>query len=347
MTVNTHYLIRTSSLQGFDRLVTELGGDPEPLLAAYGLTVGSLRCERETMNIRDLVELLETTARRLGCPEFGMRLGASQDFRMLGPLGLLLQNCRTPREALHSARSFMFFHNQSEYWDYHSHGALTALQRYENFYDITDTRQYRELALSACYQLCRTLIGPGFRGVRLDLSHAPLSSPVTYRRYFHTDVAFNQEHDILWLETDLLDAPLRNQNETLKRAAMAYVTNQGQDHELDLVQQVRVLIQQTLGAQEASLENIASLLGLNPRTLQRRLKQHGVVFKALVNDVRIKSACWYLRSSNMDITLLSEMLGYSDVSAFSHAFRNAMGVSPMTWRRALPGTAALAAEAGS
>ncbi len=334
MTATVEYQIRTSALKGFDVLVEDLGGDPHRLLADYGLSAEALKSDLQSMNIRDFVQLLETSATTLGCADFGLRLGASQDFRILGPLGVVLRHCRTPREALHSARSFVCFHNQSEYWDYHSHGAVTALQRYENFYDITDTRQYRELALSACYQLCRVLIRPGFRFVRLEFSHAPLSPISTYRRYFKTDVSFNHEHDALWLETQLLDEPLRSQNDAVKTAAMAYLRELIQDHELDVVQQVSLLIQQTLGVQEASIENVSQLLGLNKRTLQRQLKQRGVTFKELVNSLRMRSACWHLQSSTMDITLLSEILGYSDVSGFSHAFRKAQGISPLGWRKA-------------
>lgn len=334
MTTNVERQIRTSALRGFEELVMALGGNPERLLADHGLTPEALKSDLQLMNIRDLVQLLEVSASTLGCADFGLRLGASQDFGVLGPLGVLLQHCRTPREALHSARSFMCFHNQSEYWDYHSHGAVTALQRYENFYDITDTRQYRELALSACYQLCRVLVRPGFRFVRLEFSHAPLSPLGTYRRHFKTDVTFNHEHDALWLETRLLDEPLSSQNDAIKRAAMTYLRELIQDNELDVVQQVSLLIQQTLGIREASIDNMARLLGLNKRTLQRQLKQHDVTFKELVNDLRMKSACWHLQSSAMDITLLAEILGYSDVSGFSHAFRSAMGVSPLTWRKA-------------
>ncbi|MFT5594266.1 MAG: transcriptional regulator GlxA family with amidase domain [Oceanicoccus sp.] len=104
-------------------------------------------------------------------------------------------------------------------------------------------------------------------------------------------------------------------------------------HGDDIVQQVSSLIQQTMGDKKPLIDNIATLLGLSRRSLQRRLTAKEVVFKTLLHDIRIKTACWYLTSSTIDITLLAEILGYSDASGFSRAFKKTIGQSPMKWKQ--------------
>ena len=101
----------------------------------------------------------------------------------------------------------------------------------------------------------------------------------------------------------------------------------------DIERQITTIILQTLGIQGMNLENVARLLNTNKRTLQRKLKAKHLSFKSILKEVRIKTAYWHLAASSMDITLLSEILGYSDISAFSKAFRQEAGLSPLQWRK--------------
>ena len=66
---------------------------------------------------------------------------------------------------------------------------------------------------------------------------------------------------------------------------------------------------------------VAKGLALSPRTLQRRLKDCGLEFKALVDDTRWRFALEYLKDSENTLTEIAFLLGYSEVSAFSRAFK--------------------------
>ncbi len=331
--MENHFLIRTNALNKIDQLITSLNGEPSTLLQKYGLNLDSLNSERDTMPIKDVVHLINYCAKECECPDFGLRLGCMQDFQILGPLGILLRNCDTPREALYAVRNFMVFHNQSELWDYQEHGDIVILYRQEYFHDIPDSRQFKELSLSASFQLCHILLGSHFKCLRLQFSHSPISTMSNYKKRFNTEVLFNQEHDAIVMENGFLDRPLNQSNKATKQHTANYLQRIKSDYEFDIVQQVTTLIQQTLGVQEASIERIAELLEINKRTLQRQLKERDVVFRELINDIRIKNACWFLQSSTMDITILSAILGYNDVSGFSRAFKKSKGISPLKWRK--------------
>ncbi|WJG07636.1 AraC family transcriptional regulator [Aliiglaciecola sp. LCG003] len=333
--MSRNYLIRTKALHKIDELIQSLDGDPMPLLTRYQLTLASLSSEQQTMHINDLVSLLNDCAEQFNCADFGLQLGAKQDFLMLGPLGVVLMNCRTAREAMHALRGFMCFHNQSEYWNYQEHGDMVLIQRHDHFLDISDSRQYKELALSANFHLSKLLLGTKFILQRVEFSHAPLADSVHYRRLFKTDVVFNREHDQIIVAKGFLDIPLDRGDDRLKIATANYLSELKQEFVFDIVQQVITLVQQTLSSQEANLQHIADLLKVNKRTLQRQLKQHNIIFKQLVNEMRLKKAYWYLESSQMDITLLSDILGYTDISSFSRAFKASTGYSPLMWRKRL------------
>ena len=99
-----------------------------------------------------------------------------------------------------------------------------------------------------------------------------------------------------------------------------------------LEMQVRTLITQTLGVHQHSLEHIAQLLQLHPRTLQRRLLAEQLSFKQLVQEVKMQLASWHLHASAIDLTRLADALGYNDLAAFSRAFKNHHGMAPSRWR---------------
>lgn len=331
MTQNIH--IQTSALFGIEMLLKELGVDPALWLKQFELCLDDVGKSHHTMPLEKFVTLLQQGAEEFNCLDFGLRLGSKQDFRILGPLGLLLQNSETPRQALASARSFMSYHNQSEFWDHSQHGHQVYLKRYEIFHDYADTRQYKELSLSACFQLCRLLLGENFQGTRIEFQHAPLSDKKVYDQYFKMPVVFNSECDQMVVPAQYLDRSIENANAAVQQFTQHYLTQFKKENDHDTVQQISTLIQQTISYQDQSIDHIAQLLGTSRRTLQRRLKDKGVVFKELLNDIRIKTAKWYLTSSQVDITLLSEILGYSDVSGFSRAFKKKTGIAPLAWRK--------------
>ena len=81
------------------------------------------------------------------------------------------------------------------------------------------------------------------------------------------------------------------------------------------------------------LEEIAGKMGLSSWSLQRRLREEGISFSALVDKVRCEMATHYLQQRQLPISEMALLLGYSEVSAFSRAFRRWFGISPRQWRQ--------------
>ena len=107
---------------------------------------------------------------------------------------------------------------------------------------------------------------------------------------------------------------------------------QANDAEPSLEQRLRRELRQTVGSNRCTLGAIAQNWGVHERELQRRLKASGTSFRLLLNDVRQELAEQYLRNSSISVLELSDMLGYSNASAFSRAFKASAGISPDHWR---------------
>ena len=104
--------------------------------------------------------------------------------------------------------------------------------------------------------------------------------------------------------------------------------------ENDLVDSVTQILERNLGDSGRSLdiEATASLLGMSRATLHRRLAEKGISFKELRSKSRFNLAARLLRSTSLDITAISALLGYSELSSFCRAFKIANACSPMAYR---------------
>lgn len=78
---------------------------------------------------------------------------------------------------------------------------------------------------------------------------------------------------------------------------------------------------------------LAREIGLSPRTLQRRLTETGKTFRGLIEGVRMEEALHLLGNSQMSINEISDRLGYSEPSSFSHAARSYWGATPRELRQ--------------
>lgn len=105
-----------------------------------------------------------------------------------------------------------------------------------------------------------------------------------------------------------------------------------QSQSQSLTNQVRAHIQQDLIHGEPNLEKVALDLHMSPCTLSRRLKSHDITFTQLIDQVRYELAKHYIQQKNLPISEVAFLLGYSEVSAFSRAFKRWFGCTPRQLR---------------
>jgi AraC-like DNA-binding protein len=110
--------------------------------------------------------------------------------------------------------------------------------------------------------------------------------------------------------------------------------------ELGLSEQVRLTLTQLLRRGEARISAVAEALGMNARTLQRRLQAEGLRYQAIVDAARGSLARRALAAPGRSLEEIAESLGYADVSSLSRAFHRWCGCSPAAYRERLQATRA-------
>ena len=106
------------------------------------------------------------------------------------------------------------------------------------------------------------------------------------------------------------------------------------DSRINLSNEVRAVIAQCLPEGEPTLEMVAHRLGLPVRSMQARLRDGGQPFKTLVDEVRRQLAALYLQRDDVSLVDVGFLLGFSEQSAFSRAFRRWYGMAPQQYQKA-------------
>jgi AraC-like DNA-binding protein len=98
---------------------------------------------------------------------------------------------------------------------------------------------------------------------------------------------------------------------------------------------VRSAIVAELRRGEAQLASVATALAVSERTLQRRLRDEGTTFEALLDETRFALASSYLRDPALGIAEIAWLTGYAEIAAFYRAFRRWTGSTPAVYRARL------------
>ena len=163
--------------------------------------------------------------------------------------------------------------------------------------------------------------------------HAPGLPARRYAAHFGCPVLFGQAIDALLVSDALLARPIEQAKPELRRLAEAYVAGIVAQRPSDTVGQVRALIDNLLAAGQSTLPQVAQRLGLQQRTLQRRLATQGTTFETIVDEVRRQRAAEYLSQPRLSLSAVSGQLGFAEQSAFTRACRRWFGVTPLQQRR--------------
>ena len=96
--------------------------------------------------------------------------------------------------------------------------------------------------------------------------------------------------------------------------------------------QLKRMLAELLAAGEANADAACRALKLSRRTLQRRLRAEKTSFQKILNEVRAVLAVKYLRDQRLKALEVAMLLGYSNISSFTTAFKSWYDMPPGAYR---------------
>lgn len=330
-------MIRAASLRGFLPLVTELGGEPGALLERFDIAPEVLDDDEGLLSITDHDRMLDAAAVEIDCPDLGLRLAERQDVGILGPLALAIEASSTAAEALACVSRFMFVHSPALRIDVEpdpwGERGIVALTYRKDLRESPYSPQAMELGLGLFHRVALMLVGsPG--GLRtVEIPHQPLSPVVRYTTFFGSDVKFGRPAGALRVESRLLDEQFAGANEAIRQLALDYLTGNYADPARTTASQTRRALAGSLHATAPTIGNVARLLAVHPRTLQRQLAVEDTTFETILDEVRRDAAHRYITTTTMPFGQIAAMVAFTEQSTLSHAVRRWYGVAPRALRQ--------------
>lgn len=281
----------------------------------------------------DYCRLLLQAAERLQDPLLGLHLGQAIQPAHLGALGYVLLACENLGAALARIQRYHRLVNDINPIEPRVIGEQLEL-RWGAARGRTGAL-YDESGITGIVQIGRDLCSQRLQVSALDFINPPPRDARPYERYFGCKVRFGQPVTRLVLPLHSLAAPLRQADPTLLRlmeqqvdTAMAQLPQAG-----DLGEMTRRVIAHLAPQGLPELDRVAQELRLSPRVFYRRLAAQGLNFRDLREVALRQVAEMHLRDERLTLAEVGTLLGYSEQSAFSRAFRRWAGMSPLAWRQ--------------
>ena len=205
----------------------------------------------------------------------------------------------------------------------------------------TLTRPYAEYVLAAVFLRTRIATNQRFPLMRVEFSHPRPADISEHERIFECPVMFDAETCRMVIARDVWDTRRTGGDPDLfsvldTHAKMLLDQRPGPadpDDPANIVARVRGAIESELRGGDPKLESIARTLAMSPRTLQRRLRDQGVLFNDVLDEMRFQAAKSYLSPGDIAGAEVAYLLGFAEPSSFNRAFKRWSGRTPTEYRR--------------
>lgn len=311
------------------------GLEPEALFRQAGLEPEKIKDAKARYSESASTRLLSSIIEASGDPCFGLNVGAFWHPSALHGLGFAWMASRSLEEALDRlVRYFrILITGERLLMEQRGDGHLLSIETPPEYPRAPDVLY--DLIFAAVVHMCRLSAGEDFHPAAVMLRRSAPPCADQFAAYFQTTVKFDAGQDAILMPTMALRAELPTANVDIATASDQIVEQYlAEIDRTEVSVRVAAKLVAMLPSGRVSERAIADSLYMSSRSLQRRLKAEGTTFKALLDATRRDLGIRYLKQSNMSIDEITYMLGFSDSSNFSRAFKRWTGSSPTQFRAA-------------
>lgn len=182
--------------------------------------------------------------------------------------------------------------------------------------------------------MCRVNYGEELNPVSVSFKHSVTDCSGEYFSFFRCPVEFGADQNQIILPLDVINKRLTSSNPQLAQindqVMVNYLVRLDKD---DIIQQVKAAILDQLPSGNVTDDSVSEAVYTSIRSLQRKLHEKGTTFKTILTEVRKDLALKYIHDRKLTLTEISFMLGFSEMSSFSRAFKRWTGESPKEFRK--------------
>jgi AraC-like DNA-binding protein len=311
------------------------GFDPETILNRVGIPKSALEDANTRFPERKLEAMWQVASEVTGDPAVALRVSTMAKANTLGIIGYLASASESGRNAFELVKDLTPLLWEDFECDLESDGEV-AFIRCSLGGDPQASRFTTEYAIGLTVTMSR-VIG----AARVDPLEARFSYPAPayadeYERILRLPIRFDADQDGVLFPTSMMDSLNPSADAALRQLLERYAADQLAriSTSVQFPQRIRACILSMLPLGRLTADTVAAQFSMSNRTLRRRLQEECTSYQEILDDVRTELARQYLTEEKRGINEVASLLGFSDPSAFTKAFRRWTGQTPADLVRA-------------
>ena len=324
--------------RGLTRLAIErlknAGVPVAPLLKRAGLTPELIADPEQRLSVRSQIALLDEAANALKDDCIGFTLARDHDPREIGLLYYVMASSQTLGDALKRVARYSRITNEALVFGYRKGNNLTINLSYSGVPRHSDRHQI-EFCMFAVLRICRVLTGQNLVPHHFSIAHHRSGSTSEMARLVGTNVQFSADRDEFVLNGGAHELQLIHSDNYLNDVLLKYC-EAALAHRIGDLSQLRTGVENAISSLlphgRVILGDIARSLGMSKRTLARKLSDEGLNFTEILEQLRRDLAVRYLNDRKLHVSKIAWLLGFHEVSGFTHAFKRWTGKTPSQMR---------------
>lgn len=273
-------------------------------------------------------------------PDLGLHAAEHYNPGALSIVGYVILSCRTAGDALDRLARYVPLLNEGLHVTLTRHQGVThcrfePLDRFESFLQRTPRQVMETMAAGIVVTLRRLATSP-VEPTAVLFRHAAPSSLAEHHRLLGPTVRFAQPENAVVYPSATLEAGMLSADPALleffegdARRRLAQLDSHGA-----VSRRVLDLLLKRLKGELPTLATVASELAMSERSIQRGLREENTSYRELIDEVRKELALQHLSRPGTSATDVAFLLGFSEPSAFTRAFRRWTGAPPTQFRTA-------------
>ena len=196
--------------------------------------------------------------------------------------------------------------------------------------------QQHTVIIAIVMHMCRFNYGDELVASDIQLARPKPKDGEYIHDFFRCPVYFDTKVDSITIAREDADIELSSANKQIALMDDEFLTKYLIEIKKgDIVEQLKKIILKNLLDGQVSEQVAANRLNLSERSMQRRLKEHNTTFRFLLDSVRSTLARQYIENPRNRMIDIAFLLGFSEQSAFSRAFKKWTGQSPLEYRNSV------------
>jgi AraC-like DNA-binding protein len=304
-----------------------------PLLEQADLTADEVEDPGRRIEVTAQVRFLKVAADALQDDLLGFHLSQGFDLRETGLLYYILSSSDSFPDAMSNSERYTRIVNEGIEIKFEATRAVITID-HVGAERLADRHQF-EFWLFSIVRMCRQLTGTRLAPRHFGFRHWREATPPECRAFLGCEVTYGANVDEIVLPAQVNKLPIvgadRYLNEMLVHYAEETLASRTPER-TSLRSQVEHAIGPLLPHGRARAVTVAKELGVSHRTLARTLAAEGLTFSEILDQNKADLAKSYLSHGDLSISQIAWLLGYREVSTFTHAFKRWYGITPTELR---------------